>query len=181
MSRMTQDIAKIYDEDNDEVETSMPQIKSMTKGAWAVFEVFANKPNATQIEAAKITGMSRAYISRIVNSTVYKQHIRKLRTATIENRIMDLAEKGLTRSIKIVEDKDSSDSVALDATKMAILAMGMGGGGRGGNNVNVRIDAGGGDSNPFGITRDMVNEARERRQEKILEGTFQEVPSEQDK
>lgn len=179
MSRMTTELHKIFDEKDDKAQPTRRQIKSMTKGAWAVFEILANKPRATQIEIAEKTGMSRPYISRIVNSQVFNDQIKQLRVATIEARIHDLAEKGIDRAIRIVENDESSDKVAVEATRMALGAMGFseknGGGG-----VNVQINNTPVEVNPFGVTADMVNEARQRRQRKILEGECTEVSDESD-
>lgn len=174
MSRMTNEVSSLFDGDPDEPQTTMPQIKTMTKGAWAVFEIVACNPNATQKQIAKETNLTRPYVSRVVNSKIFKDKVKELRTATILERVHRLSEKGLDRAIKIVEDNDSSDGIALDALKVGMSAMGLtGNGGKGG--VNVQVNTGNQGTNVLGVTADMVNEARERRQARLLEGKCEDV------
>lgn len=159
-------------EDND---TTMPVVKNMTKSAWIVMEAMMLNPKITQRELAKLAGVSRPYVCRIQNSPVFKQTLREARIAAVQDRLVNMTDKGITRAEQIIEDSESSDKDALAALKLGLTAMGMG--------ANQGTPAGAGDTNltvNLGVTADMVNEARERSQKKkLIEGTCTEVSDEQ--
>lgn len=160
----------------EDVETTMPVVKNMTKSAWIILESMMLNPKITQKELAKKADVSRPYVCRIQNSPVFKQTLRDARIAAVQDRLTGLAEKGITRAEKIVEDEESSDKNALDALKLALTGMGLGANqgspDKGGDASGVTIN--------LGVTADMVNEARLRsHKKKLIEGTCTEVTDEQ--
>lgn len=155
----------------DEVETTMPQISHMTKAAWAVFEIQCVNPRATQVEIAGKCNLTRPYVSRIVNSEVYKAEIRKMRRQMLESRLETLGNSGVQRLTDIVEDKSSDDSDAIKAAQIGLESLGFIG-----KNAAVQVHV----QQPttekdLGVTADMVQEAAMRRKRKVLEGDFTEV------
>lgn len=155
----------------DEVETTMPQLSHMTKAAWAVFEIQCVNPRATQVEIASKCNLTRPYVSRIVNSEVYKAEIRKMRRTMLEARLETLGDSGVKRLTDIVEDKNSDDGDAIKAAQIGLEAMGFIG-----KNAAVQVSVQAPTTEKdLGVTADMVQEAAKRRQRKVLEGDFTEV------
>lgn len=156
---------------DDEVETTMPQLSHMTKAAWAVFEVQCVNPRATQVEIASKCDLTRPYVSRIVNSEVYKAEIRKMRRAMLESRLETLGNSGVQRLTDIVENSNSDDSDAIKAAQIGLESLGFIG-----KNAAVQVQVNAPTTEKdLGVTADMVQEAAMRRKRKVLEGDFTEV------
>lgn len=155
-----------------------PEVKTMTPTAWAVYEIVTQKPRAKQQEIADAVGITRPYVSRIVNSSIFQLEMRKWRNsrllAAVENSATDAAER-----MGIIAKHSEDESTAIEATKVLFEAVGMRNNqGRGG--VNVNINAPQENNNPFGVTGNMVQEAQRRRQEKLI-NPVAEVVNEQEK
>lgn len=173
---MSDDKGKIsfIERTEDEVETTMPQLSHMTKAAWAVFEIQCVNPRATQVEIASKCNLTRPYVSRIVNSEVYKAEIRKMRRAMLESRLETLGDSGVKRLTDIVESASSDDGDAIKAAQIGLEAMGYIG-----KNAAVQVNVGQQPTTEkdLGVTAEMVAEAAQRRKNKVLEGDFTEVPN----
>ena len=159
-----------FEKPDEEMETTMPQLAQMTKSAWAVFEIQCVNPRATQVEIAQKVGVTRPYVSRIVNSEVYKAEIRKMRKRMLEDRLADLGNRGIQRLTEIVESEESSDADAISATRVGLEAMGILGK-NGGGGVTINNNA----APQLGVTAEMVQEAASRRQAKLFNNSGEEV------
>ncbi len=170
---MTGESTKIgfIEKTEDEVETTMPQLSHMTKAAWAVFEIQCVNPRATQVEIAAKCNLTRPYVSRIVNSEVYKAEIRKMRRSMLESRLETLGDSSVKRLTDIVESSHSEDKDAIKAAEIGLEAIGVIG-----KNSQIQVNV----AQPttekdLGVTADMVKEAARRRKNRIVDGEFTEV------
>lgn len=173
MSRATNQISDKLAEEATENEDYKYKIKQMTNTAWDILELEMCNPGIRQIEIAEKLGISRPYISRVVNSPCYQLEMRRMRNQRIFAKLHDAGEAGVDRLKRIVEDEDSADSDAIEASKVTLEALGFRGSQKGG--VNVFLPGSGEGGEGLGVTADMVNEARQRREEKVINGKAVEV------
>lgn len=151
-----------------ETQTTMKQIASMTKTAWAVLDLMVLNPGATQKDIAFKLGISRPYVSRIQNSQLFMDELARVRRRTLQDRAHAVGEAGLDRLEKIIKSNKSKDSDAINAAKLGLEATGMIGKAAA-VQVNVNPEN---SSSGLEVTPDMVNAAREARRRKILDAEY---------
>lgn len=152
-------------------DTTMPEIRNMTKSAWLVLECMMMNPGITQKDLAKHLGITRPYVSRIQNSRVFKEKLNEVRVGRLQDRLTEVATKGVERCDEALDDKDVSIKHKIEITKMALTGIGLGAN-QGSNKVEVTTNIG---VNDLGVSREMVEAARKRRQAKLFEGTAEVV------
>lgn len=138
-----------------------------------ILDLIVENPEMKQKDIAVATGMSQSWISTIMGTDLFRAEYERRRalvvaatTEAIADQLRANVQKGISRLGEIVQNSESSDATATNATKVMLGALGMGGKQVHNNvthNNNTQVNAENASVSVSGVSADMLKAARERR------------------
>lgn len=113
--------------------TLMMQAPQTNRRLEQLLTLYVAHPRMTNEDAARLTGLSAGWISRVVRSDLFQARLRdeleKHRSATLESvrkRVVVVADKALESIEDRLDSKVYSEKFLTDATKLALDSLGFG-------------------------------------------------------
>lgn len=138
-----------------------------------ILDLLVENPDMKQKDVAKTTGMSQSWISTVMGTDLFRAEYARRRgllvaaqNEIITDRLRDNVAKGVARMGRIVDNDESSDATAVNATKTMFAALGFGAKNSTTNithNNNTQVNADKAQISVSGVSADMLKSARERR------------------
>lgn len=147
-------------------------LKKLNHKHRAIMDMLIYSPHLTLTEIAKRIDGTVSWVSLVVNCDLFQEELRRQRGKLdsfqrdrLISRLHDSGHKAIDRLDKVLEDHESSDSVAITAAKNVLSGLGfIGGNGGGGVNVNINnaptVQTA---ISELGVTREMIEKAKDRR------------------
>lgn len=140
-----------------------------------VLDVLIERPDIKQKDLAVELGMSVSWLSTIMGTDLFRAELSRRRELLVEAKnaalvdsLQDNVSRGVSRMGRIVDNDESSDATAVNATKTMLAALGMGGRNTTTttNNTtnNTQVNAENAALSVNGVSAEMLAQARARRE-----------------
>lgn len=150
---------------------SKADLKNLNHNHYAIMDYLLYHPKMTLTQIGKKLNRSVSWMSLVIGSDLFQEELKKRRQTIdgghrdrLQSRLLVAGDKALDRLEKVLDNDDTSDSVAVTASKNVFTALGFMNTNGGGNGVNVEVNAENAQVNmsPAGVTREMLNKAKDR-------------------
>lgn len=145
------------------------QLKKLNHKHMFIMDCLLYTPGMTMTEIAKKLGGTTSWVSLVAGSDLFQEELRKRREGLdqfkrdqLASRMLDVGGKAIDRLEKILENDESSDTVATTAAKNVLTSLGFGTPAAA-PGINVQVNAENAQVNNLGVTREMLDRAKDRR------------------
>lgn len=146
-------------------------LKKLNHKHMYIMDCLLYSPDMNMTQIAKKLNTRVSWVSLVVGCDLFQEELRKRRTELdsfkrdkLASRMLDVGDKALDRLETILDDEESSDSVATTAAKNVLTGLGfMNTNGNNSPGVNIQVNADNAQVSALGVTREMLDKVKNRR------------------